>query len=558
MRSRNYNTTRRGLAMMLVLLSVLMASILATSYLVSRDNSPAIGHNVSSSAAARQAAVSGLEMGIAILRNDEVWRTADPDGKILDDYSLAGATVDITITDLETALAPTSESEYVGLTVSASVDGVTQSATAFAYSPTVPAESVASVDLSEFAAFGRDAIKLVDEATLARWPMAPQSPLGRRVALGTRATGGGSIECRDTAAAIDATVYHGPGASPLLVTNDNGPPIKQVGLLDQIPMPDPPTPNTLPPDMSPDPDLDVNTPTTVNTDERYDDIRVSTPAGVLTLQGNIVVTVEDNLELTSGSRIVIDGDVQLVVFDDLYLTDAAIEVKPGATLTLFVGDEFLLNNGYVGDERPDDINDNTGTAPYTDLRRIRLYTIVTTSEPTRDWILNNNSVIKATVYAPTSDFDIKVDSALYGRVAAARVRLYYNGALFYDHALHERRGYTNPASAVFEGGGSIRPEVQGLALLDPINLQTVADATGAIILADGRTYDPPIPPPPPATFEVDYNIVSFGVDMSQWEEPWVTICHSPPAEPGPGTTITVPPGTLPAHLAHGDSVGSCE
>lgn len=42
------------------------------------------------------------------------------------------------------------------------------------------------------------------------------------------------------------------------------------------------------------------------------------------------------------------------------------------------------------------------------------------------------------------------------------------------------------------------------------------------------------------------------------EQGWVTICHIPPGNPNNPQTITISVNALPAHLAHGDSEGSCQ
>jgi len=42
------------------------------------------------------------------------------------------------------------------------------------------------------------------------------------------------------------------------------------------------------------------------------------------------------------------------------------------------------------------------------------------------------------------------------------------------------------------------------------------------------------------------------------DQGWVTICHLPPGNPSNPQTITISINALPAHLAHGDFVGSCE
>lgn len=42
------------------------------------------------------------------------------------------------------------------------------------------------------------------------------------------------------------------------------------------------------------------------------------------------------------------------------------------------------------------------------------------------------------------------------------------------------------------------------------------------------------------------------------DQDWVTICHIPPGNPGNAHTITISVNALPAHLAHGDYIGSCQ
>ena len=37
----------------------------------------------------------------------------------------------------------------------------------------------------------------------------------------------------------------------------------------------------------------------------------------------------------------------------------------------------------------------------------------------------------------------------------------------------------------------------------------------------------------------------------------VTLCHIPPGNPGNAHTISVSPNAVPAHLAHGDTLGAC-
>jgi hypothetical protein len=210
---------RRGLAMMMVLVSLALATILSTAYLTSRDNSLAIGLNSTAAARARWAALSALEMAVAVLQTETDWRNNHTNGVLLDSYPLAGATITITVRDMETDAPPTDTSEYLELTATASVDidndgradGV-QETKIEAYVPRVAGNRVA-IDLAEFAIFVEDDIILNDSATVARWATAPLSGLGRRIQLGTQASASSSVDVRDTAVCIDTTVYYQTGAS---------------------------------------------------------------------------------------------------------------------------------------------------------------------------------------------------------------------------------------------------------------------------------------------------------------------------------------------------------
>jgi len=48
------------------------------------------------------------------------------------------------------------------------------------------------------------------------------------------------------------------------------------------------------------------------------------------------------------------------------------------------------------------------------------------------------------------------------------------------------------------------------------------------------------------------------VTRDQGEQTGITICHCPPGNPGNCRTITINPAALPAHLAHGDTLGPCD
>jgi hypothetical protein len=532
--------------MMMVLVSLALATILASAYLASRDNSLVIGQNAAASAAARWAALSAMETTVAVLQTETDWRTTHTNGVLLDDFPLAGAAITITIRDLETDAPPTATSEFLEVTAKASVDidsdgaadGI-QATTFQAYVPTVAGDRV-SIDLAEFAIFVEDNVTLNDTATVARWATAPLGPLGQRIVLGTQATSSSSIEVLDNAACIDTTAYYESGASSSLVVNATGPPILEVEQPFEIPFWPGPGPGVPDPGGPAPPDLQLGSgdSVTITSDKRFDDIIVEDAE--LTLQGDITVVSDDIFEIDDQSKVIIDGNVTIVAFRDFEVKDqSAIELLDGATLTVFIGDDIEIRNGYIGEQRPDDVRDPTGNAPYMDPLRIKIYSIDHTSVDTYLWIIRLNSVVKASIYGRPVELRINDDSAVYGRVAVRDVRFTGTSGLFYDHSIDEHQGYSNPDSLLINGStGNLDSTFLGLTSLDPGAIQAMADATDTYIHANGTTsvpitaapIDPPGPgDPTPRPVPVEYAITTFGMDMGQWER-----ANADPAVPPAG------------------------
>ncbi len=457
----HHNPTRRGVAMLLVIISLMMATIMATAYLASRDNSAAIGQNIASAAAARWSATTGLQLGLTVFETETDWRTNHINGKLLDDYLMDGALIDLDIIDLATGQPPTDKAEYIRLTSTAVVDDVQQVATAVAYVPLYYDTSV-SVDLSEFAIFTANDLELSDDAVVTRWPTAPLADLGLRIAVGTQAVDSASINLLDNAAAIDTTVYHDPGASAALIANNSGSSVEQVALSGAIPMPAAPDSGVVEPDDDDDDDDDSENPSvntmgatiTVGSSGRWNEV-IHTGSQV-TFQGDITLITDNDCKLLAGSKLLIDGNVTLVVFGDLIMDDSAIELMPGSTLDIYVRGAMMLTDSYIGDERVDNARDNSGNAPYMDPDRVQIYSLPPNQN---DWSLKKNSVVKASIYAPGYAMEIADDSAVYGRVAASELTIKNQGALFYDHSLDSRNGYTNTESELYNADGTLISEL---------------------------------------------------------------------------------------------------
>ncbi len=525
---------RRGIAMMLVMVSVAMASILATAYLVSRDNSVAISRNSAAAMQARWAALSALDTTVALFQTETDWRLNHVNGMLLDGYQLAGATVTVTALDIEKNTAPDADSEYLRVLAVAEVDlnndGIPdahQSTVFLVYVPVMTEPRVA-VGLDEFAVFARNTFTMRNNSTLTRWATAPLNTLTGRINIGTHAEGSGAVSILDNAACIDCTVYHPDDASGTLIDDPSGPAVGENALPFDIPLPYSPGPGEpLPSGGMPDFNLNGSA-TTVTGSDRFDDVIVSN-GSVWTLLGDLTIVVEDDLLLTTGSKMVVDGNLKLVVFDDTTLTDASIELTPGSTLVFYSADDIVLTDAYIGEQRADNIRDNTGYEQYMNPLDIRIFEFEAGMATSRIWKLQGNSVIKGTVHTEAVDFQIMNESALYGRFAGRTLTLSDNAGLFYDSSLDEQVGYTNPDSGLYNESGDLISAYTTNFTLTGLSLQILADVTGKTVLANGvvkvSSTAPQAPSAPgageptPRPVQVQTTLVTFGPDMSIWEHP---------------------------------------
>ncbi len=92
---------QRGIALLLVMISVAVASVLSLGFLTAQTTTLGISRNITHSAQARAIAESALELALHYVRDDPTaaWRTDRPHGVWVADQPLAGGTYTITAID---------------------------------------------------------------------------------------------------------------------------------------------------------------------------------------------------------------------------------------------------------------------------------------------------------------------------------------------------------------------------------------------------------------------------------------------------------------------------
>lgn len=519
----------RGVAVLLVLISLATATILATSYLAARDNSAAIGANIADSAEARWASLAGIDAAVAILETETDWRTSHVGGVVLDDHPIGGATVDVALEDRVTGDPPSEDTTELLIRSIASAGGVTQTASAYATVLPDPVTQPVTVDLREFAAFVTEELVLDDNAAIGRWSRSGKAKLHQQVNIGTTATGAGSIRTSGNARTADALLWQPSTASGFMVSDGSDARVATATLPDDgIPMPASPAPSYPKTNLPEIVDAPWTTDKILLGLELWEDAEAVGPYDLATIQATTLV-IDDQLGL-NGARIRIAHPTEIIVYGDVKMLNATIVIEPGGELDLKIAGQLRMSDSIIapGEAGGAVVTDFEGLAPYKDVQNVRVWSYDGGSPEA--WVIDGDSMIMGMVHAPdAAGMELRDRSALYGRVTAPRIELRNDSGIWYDPKLDDGYGFTNPDSMLYDATGDLKASVKTLGELGTGTLQTLADAINADIkMTDTKKVEkttpqgngPPSPPPStvtPRPVPVLHAIIENGGDVLAWE-----------------------------------------
>ena len=409
----------RGIALLLVLVTMATATTLAIGWLASQDNASLVGRNVVATAEARCVASSGLDLAISVMQTESEWRTAHVNGVLFDGMPMGNGTIDLVLVDPTTNQPPAADSMEVHVIATATVGSISQSVAAYVSLLKDTEEGGIEMDVSGFALFSLSTIELNDRATIARWNDAPASALGRRLAMGTTSNRSRSISIDDHAAAIDATVYHSASHSPALLVNDTGFNIDAVEL-----------PWTMSLDGAQEslPSAASSGPSTrrrfSGRSSSSDSLQIA-PGATLHVTESEPLRIDGDLHLCEGARLVIEGAACIEVGGHLTMDGAAIELLPGATLHLVVEEGAVLDDASIG-----------GTNQWTSPDRIMLSS-GSDGDAAHPWLIRGSSSITGCIEGRGVDLVLEDESVVKGRIAANSISLNDSTCVLYDHGLDE-------------------------------------------------------------------------------------------------------------------------
>ncbi|MCA9295757.1 MAG: hypothetical protein KC983_04555, partial [Phycisphaerales bacterium] len=219
--------------MMLVLISMLTATILAMAYLASRDNSTDIAANVDRTSALSWAAHSGVNVAVAAMETNADWRTAHTNGTLFENLAVGNSTVKVELVDLQTYLPPDASTSHVQIIATATIDAVTQTAEAIAYVRS--GEPLLTVDLSEFAMYAGDTINLKNNAGLYRWSVAPSANLAMPIWIGTKNLNANAVNIDARAQTVDTVLATTTAMSGSALNNAASTLVSEAPMIENMP-----------------------------------------------------------------------------------------------------------------------------------------------------------------------------------------------------------------------------------------------------------------------------------------------------------------------------------
>lgn len=466
-RRRRPLRSRRGAALLLVLVALAVGLLLVATWLDGRRESVPIAQRVASGAVVRLAAASGLDLATATIDAEDDWRTAIDDGRFAEGVDLAGADCMFTVVDADTDARPGHGTVRLRIACTARLDEV--SATVERILDVGTAHPVLDLGLSETAIVVDRTLRMNDASALLPWTARPGDAEGPLV-VGSLDGRIDAVVVADAAITLDAAV---------LELAERGPSISDGGLRrlpDRLPAP------TAPVVPGPDPErtLPSRAPIDLVTAPEGDIVsaRVRVPGGTqLVVDGDRVVRSLGDVVLEHGAEVRVEsGTLVLDAVRDLSIRGAEIVVADGARLVLRAGRELRIEDAVIV---PDSIDPSSAAGEVPPLDRdVARSLLATLATPGASIEIGGRSAVVLAIVAPEGDVVVEDDAVLHGRILAADVELRHHATVYARPDDGRVIGLTTPVGPHRDDDGRLLDSVASADLATAAGLASVAAETG--------------------------------------------------------------------------------
>ena len=491
--------TRRGIALLLVLIAMATATTLTLGWLASQDNASIVGRNIATAAEARALACSGIDIAASITQTETSWHVPGGDGMLLFQYPLGTGTIDLEILDQATNAPPTEHTTDLLVTATGRIGGLAQIVTA-SISLLENDDGNLQGEVDDFALFALRSIELSHHAVVQRWDQAPASAMKRRVAIATAEHAAHGVQLRGQSAVIDGALYrprNASGAHFINRTNLNVPTI------------------------------DTDLPLTLNgiehartskrarhrdrANDNDEDLIIHNHQRVHWTDGG-TVHVAGDLVIQPGATVIVDGHTNLHIEGDLIMEDSSIVLAQGAELDITIHGQATLDDANIGDSG----------SHWSDPDRIHI-TSQDGTDHAEQWALSGETTITGIIEGDGIDLLLKDQATVRGRVATNTITMRNHSTVLFDHGLGNGLGIPQASDLLSEHGRLGRQRSKRLAPLPRRFINQLLDAcNGGRIDAQGEldqntsvsNWRQAITPRPVA---VEVRLIAHGVDTDEWE-----------------------------------------
>lgn len=532
----------RGVAVILALVAVGAAVVLSLALASTRDQGALTSDSIVRVAAARAASAGSLDLACALVEQHGLSgfdNVTVPNATLFPAVTIGSRQYSADIVDLATTNPIDSDTIAVRILARAQSDGVTQTSTAIGRLIQPDTVVRADVDLSEFGLLTTSdapgSLRFSDSSTAGVWAIAPLAQLREPVMIGSSKLNEDALVIGGSARLRGYTVLT-QGEFPETDEELNDALANKVyPLPHEVHVPEAPRPGRsafaydynlatatffelltlFNPPVLPAPgvpagfnaalgnmnllgDLDLTATGSIDGASGPNMLVVSNhtdPAGATWRQ----LDISGDLRLGEGDAIQIQAPTLLIVRGDLYMNEGLISVAETTPFTLVVFGDIQITSSRVVLE-PFFYGPGDPLVEYHGVSNIMIYATMdgraslSDNNPSDRTFDVESSTIMAQIYAPSRTVRFG-ESQLFGRALAMDMEFYHDSSFYYDPALNEGRGWSNPTSGLWEDTMNPRAEVMRIAELNDasVSLGTADDGTDTALDPSGEVVaiDPP-------------------------------------------------------------------
>ncbi|MFA9478331.1 hypothetical protein ACERK3_08485 [Phycisphaerales bacterium AB-hyl4] len=406
-------THQRGVALMLVVVALAMATMLAVPFLIAQGTSAAVGKNISDHHRARAIAESGIEMGLAYIHQHSDWRNAQTPGVWLAEMPYANGTIHIHVQNEDDDASPDALGDVVILISTGRYNSTSHTARARVQGqPPSPGGSPFTMPYGialkqTFNLVGNAEVNAMDSRVDSFSPHVSADQAATHDALvATNSSGQGHVQLTGSAT-LYGNVHVGPGehVNPDQVVNVTGNTnVFRVGTKEKLEqameIPD----ITMPPNMPPS----------------QGDYVINNWAG--TEQTMTAGTYRyDDFEIGGDSTLYIEGDVTIIADGTFKAGNSGrIFLKEGARLNIYTERLYVDGNARI-----------KHTNHYDP-------TAITVFQTGSDSVwMRGSAEVAAGIVAPNAGLDMRGNTRLFGGFYGDSVQIHGSSRLTQDIALYE-------------------------------------------------------------------------------------------------------------------------